>query len=225
MVLTAGMSSATTDSSPVTDIDNAARALDAAGKSWKAYVGHLPQPWYQGPDSAPFYYRAFDAFTYYSDVQPPAAASQNIVDLSTLSTDLASQQLPAYSFIIPDAEQNGHTCPGETFDCDVSVRLHVADTWLSQTVPTLLANPEFQRSGLLLITTDESRTDSTQGGGHVATVIVGTGVKTGFVATTNYDHRSLFSLSLKALGVQNIPNGAGLANQMNEFFAARHGRQ
>ena len=37
----------------------------------------------------------------------------NIVDFSQLSSDLASGQLPAYSFIVPDAEHDAHDCPAE----------------------------------------------------------------------------------------------------------------
>ena len=48
-------------------------------------------------------------------------------------------------------------------------------------------------------------------------MLVGTGVKPGYVGTVSYDHRSLLGLSMTALGAP-IPNGAGLANQMTEFF-------
>ena len=37
-------------------------------------------------------------------------------------------------------------------------------------------------------------------------------------STTSYDHRSLLSLTMKAIGVANIPNGADAAPQMTEFF-------
>ncbi len=38
------------------------------------------------------------------------------------------------------------------------------------------------------------------------------------MGTATYDHRSLLGLSMTALGVSTIPNGAGSANQMTEFF-------
>ncbi len=40
----------------------------------------------------------------------------------------------------------------------------------------------------------------------------------GYVGNVQYDHRGLFGLSLTALGVDTIPNGASSANQMTEFF-------
>ena len=103
-------------------------------------------------------------------------------------------------------------------NCDVSVRVAAADNWLSSNLPQLLNTAQFQQSGILILTTDESRDDFTNGGGHVATVLVGTGVKVGFQGTGTYDHRSLLGLSMTALGAQTIPNGAGLAPQMTEFF-------
>ena len=48
---------------------------------------------------------------------------------------------------------------------------------------------------------------------------IGTHVRSGYVGkTTDYDHRSLLSLTMKALGVPNIPNGADAAPLMTEFF-------
>jgi hypothetical protein len=103
-------------------------------------------------------------------------------------------------------------------NCDVSMRVAMTDIWLSQNLPQLLTNPQFQQSGILVITTDESRNDNTNGGGQVATVLVGTNVKAGYQGVATYDHRSLLGLSMTTLGVSTIPNGAGNANQMTEFF-------
>src|SRR5271169_6086740 len=93
----------------------------------------------------------------------------------------------SYSFIVPDAEHDAHDCPGGGSNCDIGTRVAAADTWLSNNVPQLLANPQFQQSGILVITTDESRNDITNGGGRVATILVGTKVKAGYVGTVSYD--------------------------------------
>jgi len=50
-------------------------------------------------------------------------------------------------------------------------------------------------------------------------VLLGTHVKAGYTGSAmTYDHRSLLSLTMKALGVPNSPNGADAAPQMIEFF-------
>ncbi len=201
----------------VLSIDNVVRELTAAGVSWKVYAQSLPHQGYLGGDVYP-YLRHHNPFTYFSDVQPPSQLNMNIVDFSQLATDLAAGQLPAYSYILPDAEHDAHDCPGGGQNCDVGVRLAAADTWLSQNLPQLLNDSHFQQSGLLIITTDESRNDDTNGGGKIATLLLGTGVKAGYQGAVQYDHRSLLGLTMTALGVSTIPNGAGSAPQMTEFF-------
>jgi acid phosphatase len=201
----------------VLSIDNVVRELQAASKSWKVYAQSLPQQGYLGGDVYP-YFRHHNPIAYFSDVQPPSQLNLNIVNFNQLATDLAGDNLPAYSFIVPDAEHDAHDCPGGGSDCDVGVRVAAADAWLSANLSQLLANAQFQQSGILVITTDESRNDDTNRGGRVATVLVGTGVKVGYQGTGTYDHRSLLGLSMTALGVTVIPNGAGSARQMTEFF-------
>jgi len=202
--------------SGVVPIDNVVRALQAKSKSWKVYAQSLPSQGYLGGDVYP-YLRRHNPISYFSDVQPPSQLNLNIVDFSQFATDLSNHQLPAYSFIVPDAEHDAHDCPGGGTNCDIGVRVAAADTWLSANIPQLLSNPQFQQSGILVVTTDESANDLTNGGGRVATVLVGTGVKPGYIGTVSYDHRSLLGLSMTALETP-IPNGAGLANQMTEFF-------
>lgn len=201
--------------------DNVARELTAAGKTWKVYAESLPSPGYLGGDNG-FYLKHHNPFVYFSDVQQSAALTANIVPFTQLATDLAPNtfRLPRYSFIVPNAVDDAHSCSdGSTSTCTLSSRLAHADTWLQSNIAPLLAAPQFQQSGLLIIVFDESADDITNGGGHVAAVLVGTHVRAGYVgATTSYDHRSLLSLTMKALGVVNIPNGADAAPQMTEFF-------
>ncbi len=204
--------------SGVVSTDNVVRELTVSNKSWKSYAESIPSAGYLGGDQG-FYLRRHNPVTYFSDVQQSTAEAANIVDFSQLNADL-SGTLPNYLFIAPNAEDDAHSCPdGSTTNCTLSSRLMTADTWLSKNIAPLLANPGFQQSGLLIITFDESADDITNGGGHVVTVLVGTHVKPGYVGNKiSYDHRSLLSLTMKALGVASIPNGADAAPQMTEFF-------
>jgi phosphatidylinositol-3-phosphatase len=217
-IMTTGIAYSTDDNfDGVVPIDNVVREFQAASKSWKVYAQSLPQQGYLGGDVYP-YLRRHNPISYFSDVQPPSQLNMNIVNFSQLAVDLSAGQLPAYSFIVPDAEHDAHDCPGGGSDCDVGTRVAAADAWLSANLPQLLTNSQFQQSGLLVLTTDESRNDDNHGGGRVATVLVGTGVKVGYQGTVLYDHRSLLGLSMKALGLTTIPNGAGSAPQMTEFY-------
>jgi hypothetical protein len=199
-------------------IDNVARELDAASKTWKAYAENLPSAGYLGGDIPPFYLRRHVPFTFFSDVQQSDTEAMKIVPYPQLATDLADGQLPAYSFIVPNAAHDGHSCSDGLQDCDISVRIKNADTWLSTNLPSIMSDPQFQQSGLLVLTFDEaSDEDNRNGGGKIVTLILGTKVKPGYTGTTQYDHRSLLGLSMTALGAK-IPNDAGSAPQMTEFF-------
>jgi acid phosphatase len=217
-VMTTGEAYSTDDNfNGIVPIDNVVRELEGASKSWRVYAQSLPRQGYLGGDSYP-YLRRHNPISYFSDVQPPAQLNMNIVDFSQFAADLSAGQLPAYSFLIPDAEHDAHDCPGGGSGCDIGTRVAAADTWLSNNLPALLSNSQFQQSGILVVTTDESRNDDTNGGGRVATVLLGTNVKAGYQGTVTYDHRSLLGLSMTALGATTIPNGAGSAPQMTEFF-------
>jgi hypothetical protein len=199
--------------------DNVVRELTASGKTWKAYAEAIPSAAYLGGDNG-FYLRRHNPLSYFSDVQQSAAAAADIVPFSQFAADLSANMLPNYAFVTPDARDDAHSCPdGSTTSCPLSTRLQNADAWLATNIAPLLANAQFTSSGLLIITFDESANDSTNGGGHVATVLMGTHVKVGYTGSAQmYDHRSLCALTMTALGVTPVPNGAGLAPQMTEFF-------
>lgn len=204
--------------SGVVSTDNVVRELVASNKSWKAYAESIPSAGYLGTDQG-LYLRRHNPFSYLSDVQQSAAQTANIVPFSQLQADMSSGSLPNLIWIAPNSIDDAHYCSdGTVTSCSVGTRLQTADHWLQSNIAPLLSSSAFQQSGLLVITFDESADDLTNGGGHIATVLVGTHVKSGFVGNTSYDHRSLLSLSMKALGVPNIPNGADAAPQMIEFF-------
>ena len=197
--------------------DNVVRHLLAAGKSWKAYLESLPSVGYTGGDSGP-YVRRHNPFTYLSDVVDYPNQVTNMVPFTQLSADMAGQ-LPEYFFIAPDDTHNAHDCPAGMIVCTTDDKLAAADQWLKANVAPLLASPAFQASGLLVITFDESViTDAANGGGHVVTVLVGTGVKPGFRSTNYYQHQSVLRLMLQTLGIANYPGAAANAPEMREFF-------
>jgi hypothetical protein len=219
-IMTTGISVTMDDAfSGTVSTDNVVRELTASGKTWKAYAESIPSTGYLAGDKG-FYLRRHDPFSFFSDVQQSAAAAAAIVPFSQFAADLNANALPNYAFVIPNARDDAHSCPdGSTTNCTVSTRLQSADTWLQTNIAPLLTNAQFASNGLLIITFDESANDLANGGGHVATVLVGAHVKAGYTGSAQmYDHRSLCALTMTALGVAGIPNGAGLAPQMTEFF-------
>jgi phosphatidylinositol-3-phosphatase len=184
------------------------RELVKAGKSWRCYAKGLPSAGYLGGDVYP-YLRHHDPFSYFSDVQNSAAQAANIVPFSQFATDLANNALPQYAFIVPNALDDAH-----------DGILAQADSWLQQNIAPLVANANFQSSGLLVITFDESETtDTAHGGGHVPAVIVSSQAKKNYVSQTIFQHESTLQLTLAASGVNSFPGAAASAPSMAECFA------
>jgi phosphatidylinositol-3-phosphatase len=189
--------------------DNVVRELVKAGKSWKCYAESLPST---GPSADAYpYIRHHNPFSYFSDLQSNTPEAANIVSSAQITADLASSSLPQYSFIVPNMLNDGH---------DGS--LSQLDAWLQQNIGPILSNPEFQASGLLIITFDEGdQNDIGNGGGQIPTVIVSSKSKSNYTSQTLYQHQSVLRLTLAASGVGTFPGEAATAADMTEFFTGQ----
>ena len=220
-MLTAGQLFTTNDSlnSTIT-IDNVVRHLLTAGKTWKSYAESLPSVGYTGGDQYP-YIRHHNPLSYFNDVVNSSVQRLNLVPFSQLAADLANNQLPNYSFIVPNQNHNAHDCPTGPTGCTNAQKLATADAWLQNNITQLLNNPVFQQDGILIIVFDEGfSTDTANGGGHVAAVVIGPKVKPGFKSTHFYQHQSVLRTMLDALGVHTYPGSAASAPDMADLFGA-----
>jgi len=216
--LTVGAGVATDDGfTGVVTEDNVVRALTAAGKTWKVYAESLPSAGYLGPDVIP-YARHHNPFTYFSDVINDAAQSANVVPFTQLAVDIQSNSLPDYAVIIPSLSNDAHDCPNEAASCSDTQKLSNTDAWIQNNLGPLFASSAFQNS-VLIYTWDESvDTDTANGGGQVATILVSPKVKAGYQSKTLYQHQSTLKLTMQLLGVTDYPGGAASAPDMSEFF-------
>lgn len=197
--------------------NNIVRALTNAGKTWKAYVESLPSTGYTGPNTGP-YLKRHNPFAYLSDVTGSTTQGANMVLLSQLSVDLAAAPLANFVYILPNAQNDGHDCPAGMTTCTDAQILTAVDNWLVANIDPLIKSPNFGNS-LLVITWDESvSTDFTNGGGHVATVLVGPHVRPGFRSATTFQHQSLLRLTLDSLKVSDLPGAASGASSMGGFL-------
>jgi acid phosphatase len=200
----------------VTD-DNLVRALTGAGKSWKAYAESLPAVGYTGNDIFP-YIKHHNPFAYLSDVTSSSVQAANLVPLTQLAPDMNAGHLPNFAFLLPNIQNDAHDCPAGIPLCTDSDKLAAADAWLKNNVDPIIRNAVFSNS-ILIITFDEALdSDITNGGGHVATVVLGAHVKTGFSSSTLFQHQDTLRLILEALSVSDRPNGTANAHSMAEFF-------
>jgi hypothetical protein len=195
--------------------DNIARALTGAGKTWRSYMESLPSAGYTGGDVYP-YFKHHNPFAYMTDVL--SSQTGNIVPFPQLQNDLAAGTLPSFAFIAPNAEDDAHDCPGGGILCTDDAKLAAADAWLNSNIGPLISSPALANS-VFIITFDESLDiDLINGGGEVATVLVGSHVKSGFRSTTLYQHPSTLRLVLDLLRVTDHPGNSATAPVMNEFF-------
>ncbi len=197
--------------------DNLVRQFVKDGKSWKSYAESIPSVGYLGGDSYP-YLKRHVPLSYFSDLVGNSSLAQNIVPFSSFPTDLAAGNLPNFSFITPNAEHDAHDCPSGGSLCTLSDRLATADTWLQTNIAPLIASSAFSDT-LLIIVFDEAETiDITNGGGHVAAIIISPKAKSGFQGTGHYQHQNLERLIGDALGLSAVPGAGSGAGSMAEFF-------
>jgi phospholipase C len=186
--------------------DNVVRELIAAGKTWKSYAESLPSVGYTGGDVLP-YSKHHNPYAYLSDVLGTSEAN-NLVPFSQLGADLAANELPDFSFLVPDLDHDAH-----------DGTLAQADAWLQQNIDPLITSPTFQKDGLLIIVFDEAEiSDATHGGGHVAAVVVSPFAKKQYQSGRLFQHESTLRLLLKSLGVTTYPGASANAPEMDEFF-------
>lgn len=142
--------------------------LTGAGITWRAYMEGMSG---NCTRSAYPYALKHNPFPYYG-----SACTAEIVPFSQFDADIAGT-VPNFVWITPDLCHDGHDCSTQ-----------VADKWLSQTVPKILASSAWKDGGLLLITWDEGE-DSAN---HVLTIVIHPGT---IIHSSDraYDHYSLLA--------------------------------
>ena len=202
---------------PVT-IDNVVRQLVGNGKTWKVYAESLPSAGYTGGDVLP-YAKHHNPFAYLRDVLNDSTQKANVVPFTQFSADLSANNLPNYSFVIPNVQNDMHDCPPGMTSCSNNDKLINADRWLQSNIAPLLSNAGFQASGFLVITFDEAALDDySHGGGKVATVVAGPTVKPGYQSSTFLQHQSVLRSALEALGIVALPGASQYVPNLGEFF-------
>jgi acid phosphatase len=197
--------------------DNLARQFATDNKTWKVYAEGVPSAGYLGTDTG-FYIQHHNPFSYFSDVTSNPTEAANIVPFSKFSSDVGSGALPNFALVVPNSRDDAHDCPGGGPSCTASQRLAPADAWLQANIAPLIASSQMANT-LLVITFDEGDlSDTANGGGHIATVIVSQNGKPGYKGTTTYQHQNLLRTIGEALRLSHVPGEGQSAGNMGEFF-------
>jgi len=188
----------------ITD-NNIFRQLIQTGKSWKVYEDSLPNAGFMGTFAGE-YVKRHNPAVWYSDVVNSSAQQQNVVPFSEFAGDLASDNLPDYSVIVPNLQHDAH---------DGSPA--VADTWLQQNIGPLIASKHFKAgsNSVLFVTFDNGDGDAQ---GQVLTVVAGENVIPGVQVDTPFRHENTLRTIMELLGLKDFPGASANAAPMNEFF-------
>ena len=202
-------------STKVWNVDNIARRMLAQGVTFKVYAEGITQGYVGG--NTGLYVIRHNPFAMLSDVASNPKVANNVIwPFTQFATDVASNSLPDFSFIVPNLDDDAHSAPPLQ-----------ADSWLqSKVVTPLTASAAFQKGGdgILIFDFDEAATtDVTNGGGHVATVFWGPVVKAGYRQASNtvYQHQNMLRTIMQALSLPNPPAAAATAPPMSEFFVQK----
>ena len=210
-------------------VQTLAGQLESAGDSWKGYMQGMPAPCRHPPingadkeqgegtvgEPEDTYATRHDPFVWFhSVIDNRANCEAHVVNLAALPGDLASAPTtPNLTFITPDVCGDGHD--GVCVNKGEPGGYAGIDKFLSTWVPQIVGSPAFKHDGLLVVTFDESSSDSSAccgepapGGGAVGAVLVSPFIKSGITSSTSYNHYGLLASIDGYFGLPLLGNAA-----------------
>jgi Phosphoesterase family len=193
IALTAGLPFVKDDTCPSNIPDaNIVDLLEAKGVTWKAYMEDMPD----GDASHKavcisadqLYWRKHNPFISFDNVRNDPKRLAKVVNAKQFGIDVKNNALPQYSWYTPNIQNDGHTPPND-FQPGNRVRaVNYLSRFLKSFLDPLLANPNFTKGTLIVITFDESFPHKDN---SIYTALLGEMVKAGSVETDRYNHYSL----------------------------------
>ena len=201
------------DCSPSASCGTSAKSIFGQGETWKSYEESMPSSC-DHSNSGNYAVRHNPA-VYYTTLH---GCSADDVSYSHLATDLAHNQLPAFSFITPNLIDDMHN--GTVAD---------GNKWLSRNLPTILNSAEYRNgSTVVFITWDEGEGGGYASGEHcatnttdmscrVATLVISPSTKTGARSGTLFNHYSLLGTAEQLLGLSKLGQAASATTMTRAF--------
>ncbi|MET3206633.1 MULTISPECIES: alkaline phosphatase family protein [unclassified Arthrobacter] len=216
------------------NVPTLAGQLTSAGRSWRGYMEDMSSPCqhpmlgaadtHQNATAGDQYATRHNPFVYFRSITASPDCTTHVVNLSALQQDLKTvDTTPNLSYITPNLCHDGHDNPCAD---GTSGGLGVADYWLRDQVPTVLASPAFQKDGMLVITFDETDGGTTgppvgvtggTGGGKVGALVISPFAPAGATSDRPYNH---YSLLASIEDFFSLPRLAGAAEPGVNTFSA-----
>jgi len=185
------------DCSPSKHCSTPAPSIFGQGETWKAYQESMPSNCFPGNSGE--YAVRHNPPPYYSTLN---GCSTFDVPYPQLASDLASNTLPAFSFITPNVISDMH-----------DGTIAQGDSWLASNLPTIFNSPEYQSgSTAVFLTWDEGEggkatqcaANTTDVGCHVATIVISPSTQPGTTSSTLFNHYSLLGTTEQLLGLPQL---------------------
>jgi len=178
-------------------VDNLFRQVRVAGGTERSYEEGMPGTCGQTPGGS--YAVKHNPAAYYTGGTDRAACQADDVplggiDSGALAHDLATDNLPAFSFVTPDLCHDTH-------DCAVAS----GDAWLSQWVPRIVSSAAYRAGTTALFIVWDEPTPMP----HIA---VSPSTPAGTVAPGSFSHYSLLRTTEELLGLPLLAGAAGASS-------------
>jgi hypothetical protein len=203
--------------------------LEAAGKTWRGYLQGIPYAGYRGycypakclgiPDADSLYRAKHNGIVNFADMQT-AAEFANQVPYTQLATDLASGNVPNFSYIVPDECHDIHGAPpfctdsGKAGSVDQQWLIANGDALVGNVVNEITSSPVWETGNNAIVVTSDEGNNPNQ---TIATVVVTNHGPRGVKDSSSYDHYSLLASLEDSFGLGCLQN-ACTANPMTPLF-------
>jgi phosphatidylinositol-3-phosphatase len=226
------------DNNITINVPNIVDQLEARDRTWKAYMQSLSLCTSKLAHDCgnQLYERKHNPFVSYADVQNNPARMANVVDLSQLGADLASGNVPNYSWISPDQCNDMHGRGGPPSDtCSfshVQDLIATGDAFLKSTVSMIMSSDSWTDNSAIFITWDETDfpfvdvsgcCDAVPGGGHVVTLVITHSRHSHRTSDEAFNHYSLLATIQREWRLGCLANTCDTKNvePMSDLLAAR----
>jgi phosphatidylinositol-3-phosphatase len=202
------------DCVPSSTCDTSAKSIFAEGETWKSYEESMPSNCYQANSGN--YVARHNPAVYYTTL---SGCSSNDELYSHLASDLADNQLPAFSFITPNLIDDMHN--GTVAD---------GNSWMSRNLPTILNSSEYKNgSTVIFITFDEGSdvgsyangencaTNTSDTSCHLPTFVISPSTKVGARSGTLFNHYSLLGTAEQLLHLSKLGQAADYPTMVSAF--------
>jgi len=160
--------------------------LTNSGVSWRAYMEGMGNGCF---NSGYPYALKHNPFAYFG-----ASCPAQVVPFTRFAADMSSGNVPSFVWITPGLCHDGH-------DCSTAV----ADAWLAQAVPEIMATRAWQEGGVLFITWDEGEDSANS----VLTLVIRPNASH-VSSARRYDHYALLATIEDQFGLPRLGAAAGV---------------